>query len=73
MKPTEFVLKGLRECYTRLFGFPVDRAIDNSRVELFDQKANDYLYDRINAPVKKKKGLRYVNSGLLSWLILLQN
>lgn len=63
MKPTEFVLKGLRECYTRLFGFPVDRAIDNSRVELFDQKANDYLYDRINAACQKEEGLALCKFG----------
>lgn len=63
MKFKEFGLKALREVYTRLFGFPKDRAIDCSRVNLFDEEANNYIYKRIAQAVEKKEGLALCKLG----------
>lgn len=65
MKLKEFGLKALREVYTRLFGFPKDRAIDCSRVNLFDEEANNYIYKRIAQTFEEKEGLALCKLGTI--------
>lgn len=56
MKTGEFLLKGLREVYTRAVGYPSDRSIDNSRVEYADEAANDYMYSAIRQALEEGRG-----------------
>lgn len=63
MKPYELLLKVTREIYTRLFGFPKDRTIDNSRVDIFNEEANDFLYERIFKALKEEEGFALCKLG----------
>ncbi len=63
MQLFEFLIKGLRECYTKVSGFPSDRAIDSSRVDYFDESANDYIYNRISEAYNNKEGLAICKFG----------
>lgn len=63
MKATELIVKGLRECVTRVKGFPADRAIDSSRVEYFDEAANDYIHQRIETAFALNEGLALCKFG----------
>lgn len=57
MELKEFVLKATRELYTKVIGFPKDRAIDNSRVQYFDETGNDFMYKSILKALRANKGL----------------
>ena len=63
MKFTELVIKGLRELVVRCIGYPADRAIDSSRVNYFDEEANDYIFNRINNAFNDKTGLALCKFG----------
>lgn len=63
MKTTEIIVKGIRECVTRLKGFPADRAIDSSRVDYFDEEANNFIYQRIESAFTSNEGLALCKFG----------
>lgn len=63
MKFTELMIKGLREVVVRCIGYPADRAIDSSRVNYFDEEANDYIFNRINNAFNDKTGLALCKFG----------
>ena len=56
MNVKELTLKSLREIVTRIAGFPADRSVDNSRVQYLDEKANEYVYERITAALGNGTG-----------------
>ena len=56
MKVIEFIIKGLREIVTRSTGYPSDRAVDFSRVDYFDEVANDYIFSRIDEALNNQTG-----------------
>ena len=47
MIKTELLFKILREVKTRLFGFPENRSIDYSNVDLFDEEATVVFFDHV--------------------------
>ena len=57
MGTKELLLKCARECYVRLFGYPKDRAVDNSRVQYFDAEGNDFMYRRVGQSLEQGRGL----------------
>ena len=63
MKVTEFIIKGLREIVTRSIGFPSDRSEDSSRVDYFNEEANNYIFDRIDKAFNDKIGLALCKFG----------
>ena len=56
MIKTEQLFKILREVKTRLFGFPENRSIDYSNVDLFDEEANDAIFVHVNDAIGKGNG-----------------
>ena len=63
MKVIEFIIKGLREIVTRSTGYPSDRAVDFSRVDYFDEVANDYIFSRIDEALNNQTGLALCKFG----------
>ena len=63
MRIGEFALKLIRFIYTNFVGYPQDRAIDSSRVQYFDEVANDYMYSRIIDALNTNKGLAVCKFG----------
>ena len=56
MNATELTLKVTREAITRLIGYPKNRSIDNSRVQYFDNDANEHIYNQISAALSNGEG-----------------
>ena len=70
----EFILKIFREIYTRIAGFPPTRAVDEIRVQYFNEAANEYIYTKVAEALKDGKGLALCKLGtvelgcIVSWL-----
>lgn len=63
MKSQEFLMKSLRELYTRVAGFPENRAIDTERVQYIGSAANDYIYQRVSDALRRKEGFALCKLG----------
>ena len=56
MNATELTLKVTREAITRLIGYPKNRSIDNSRVQYFDNDANEHIHNQISVAFSNGEG-----------------
>lgn len=60
---TELFVKSLRQLKVITLGYPKDRAVDISRVDFFDEEANNYIYNTIDEAFKQKTGLALCKFG----------
>ena len=56
MNIKEFTLKTIRALVTGVLGYPTDRGIDESRVQYFNEEANEFVYRQIVEALQKGKG-----------------
>ena len=56
MNIKEFTLKTIRALVTGVLGYPIDRGIDESRVQYFNEDANEFVYRQIVEALQKGKG-----------------
>lgn len=63
MKARELILKIAREAVVRLAGYPKDRVIDSSRVQLAGDEANCWLHDRVDEALASCNGFALCKLG----------